>query len=58
MMTHEGLLNGLKQVYEIFQKEKYVMWAGEDIDTEEKLLEKFREVLSEEEINNIIKGVE
>ena len=63
-MTHEELLEGLKRVYKLFQEGKHIMWAGEDIgagediETREQLLGKFREVASEEEIASIVKGEE
>lgn len=57
-MTHEELLEGLKRVYKLFQEGKSIMWAGEDIETREQLLGKFREVASEKEVENVIKEVE
>lgn len=47
-----------KQSYEIFKEDGIVQWAGEEIETEEELLEKFAEILSEEEIKAIVKGEE
>lgn len=57
-MTHEELLEGLKRVYKLFQEGKHIMWAGEDIETREQLLGKFREVASEKEVESVIKEVE
>lgn len=45
-----------KQSYEIFKEDGIVQWAGEEIETEEELLDKFSEILSEEEIKSIVKG--
>lgn len=45
-----------RQSYEIFKEDGIVQWAGEEIETEEDLLDKFREILSEEEIKSIVKG--
>ena len=50
-------LKACRQAYEIFKDDGQVMWAGEQIETEEDLLEKFSDLLSEEEIQSIIKGV-
>ena len=47
-----------RQSYEIFKEDGIVQWAGEEIETEEELLDKFREILSDEEIASIIKGEE
>ena len=47
-----------RQSYEIFKEDGIVQWAGEEIETEEALLDKFREILSEEEIASIVKGEE
>ena len=47
-----------RQSYEIFKDDGVVQWAGEEIDTEEALLDKFREILSEEEVKSIVKGEE
>lgn len=45
-----------REGYKIFQEHGYVVWASEQLRTEEEVLEKFREILSEEEIQAIIKG--
>ena len=47
-----------RQSYEIFKEDGIVQWAGEEIETEEELLDKFREILSDEEIASIVKGEE
>ena len=47
-----------RQSYEIFKEDGIVQWAGEEIETEEELLDKFSEILSEEEIASIVKGDE
>ena len=47
-----------RQSYEIFKEDGIVQWAGEEIETEEALLDKFSEILSEEEIASIVKGEE
>lgn len=45
-----------KQSYEIFKEDGIVQWAGEEIETEEALFEKFSEILTEEEVASIRKG--
>ena len=47
-----------RQSYEIFKEDGIVQWAGEEIETEEELLDKFSEILSEEEVASIVKGEE
>ena len=47
-----------RQSYEIFKEDGIVQWAGENIETEEDLLDKFREILTEEEVQSIVKGEE
>lgn len=47
-----------RQSYEIFNEDGIVAWAGEEIEEEEELLDKFREILTEEEVQSIVKGVE
>ena len=47
-----------RQSYEIFKEDGIVQWAGENIETEEDLLDKFREKLNEEEVQRIVKGEE
>lgn len=47
-----------RQSYEIFKEDGVVQWAGEEIETEDELLDKFREILSEEEVKSIVKGAE
>jgi len=45
-----------RQSYKIFKDEGVVQWAGELIETEEDLLDKFGEILSDEEVKSIVKG--
>lgn len=45
-----------REGYQIFKEHGYVKWASEQLRTEEEVLERFREILSEEEIQAIIKG--
>ena len=45
-----------RQSYEIFKEDGIVQWAGDEIETEEELLDKFSEILSDEEIASIVKG--
>ena len=45
-----------KNSYEIFKEDGQVQWAGELIETEEELLDRFAEILSEEEIKSITEG--
>lgn len=52
------LLKNSKIAYDIFKENGVVAWAGESITTEEDLVNKFREILSEEEIKAILKGGE
>lgn len=52
------ILKACRQSYEIFKEDGIVQWASETIEEEEELLDRFREVLSEEEIASIVKGVE
>ena len=52
------LIKNARKVYEQFNEDGEVMWAGETITTEEDLKSKFAELLSEEEIAGIMKGDE
>ena len=45
-----------RKAYEIFKEDGQVAWAGELIETEEELLDKFTDILSDEEIKSITKG--
>lgn len=45
-----------RKAYEIFQEDGEVAWAGESITTEEELLSRFSDILSDEEIKGIVKG--
>lgn len=47
-----------RKAYELFQEDGQVEWAGELIETEEELLDKFSEILSDEEIKSITEGGE
>lgn len=47
-----------RESYRIFKEDGIVAWAGDEIEQEEELLDKFREILSEEEVQSIVKGVE
>lgn len=47
-----------KENYALFKENGYATWASEMIEEEEDLLDKFREVLSEEEVMAIVKGGE
>lgn len=49
-------LKACREGYKIFQELGHATWAGEIIKTEEELIEKFSEILSEEEIQSILKG--
>ena len=50
------LIKNVRASYERFQEDGMAIWGGETIETEEELIEKFREILSEEEIQAIVKG--
>lgn len=50
------LIKNVRKAYERFQEDGIVAWGPETISTEEDLIEKFREILSEEEVASIIKG--
>lgn len=52
------ILAGCRNGYKLFKENGIVQWGPEDFTDEDALIEKFREVLSEEEIQSIIKGVE
>ena len=47
-----------REGYAKFQEEGMMKWAGEILETEEEVLNAFRTVLSEEEVQSIVKGVE
>lgn len=51
-------LKACREGYRIFKELGHATWAGEIINTEEELMEKFSEILSEEEIQSILKGDE
>lgn len=50
------LIKNVRKAYERFQEDGIVAWGPETISTEEDLIEKFKEILSEEEVASIIKG--
>ena len=50
------LIKNVRTAYERFQEDGIVAWGPETISTEEELIEKFKEILSEEEVASIIKG--
>lgn len=51
-------LKACREGYRLFKEYGKATWAGEFIETEEELIEKFSEILSEEEIQSILKGDE
>lgn len=50
------LIKNVRAAYERFQEDGIVAWGPETITTEEELVDKFREILSEEEIQAVLKG--
>lgn len=50
------VLRGCRETYNLFTEEGVVRWGSEYIRTEEELIDKFKEILSDEEIQGIIKG--
>ena len=50
------LIKNVRTAYERFQEDGIVAWGPETISTEEELIEKFKEILSEEEVASIVKG--
>lgn len=48
------LLKGIKLAYERFKEDGIVAWGSETITTEEQLIEKFKELVSEEELASVI----
>lgn len=52
------LLKNIRKAYEIFKEDGIVTWGPETITSEEDLIKKFEEILSEEEIASVIKGGE
>lgn len=51
-------LAACREGYKMFKEMGKVMWAGEYITEEEDLLERFKDILNEEEIKSIVKGEE
>ena len=52
------VLKGCKTAYEIFKENGEVRWAGDYIKDEDVLIKEFKKILSDEEIEGIIKGGE
>ena len=52
------VLKACREGYRLFKEYGRATWAGEMINTEEDLIEKFKEILTEEEIQSILKGDE
>ena len=52
------LIKNVRTAYERCQEDGIVAWGPETITTEEELIEKFKEILSEEEVASIVKGGE
>lgn len=50
------LIKNVRAAYERFQEDGIVAWGPETITTEEDLINKFREILNEEEIQAVLKG--
>lgn len=50
------ILKRCRKSYEIFKEDGIVQWAEDEIEDEEELLNKFRELLSEEEVQAIVRG--
>ena len=50
------VLKNCRKAYEKFQELGVASWGADTISTEDELIEKFREILSDEEIASIIKG--
>lgn len=51
-------LKACKEAYETFKEDGRVQWAGDYIEDEDELRELFASVLTEEEVESIMKGVE
>ena len=52
------VFNACKEGYKMFKDIGHATWAGEIITDEEDLLERFKDLLTEEEIKSIVKGEE
>ena len=52
------VLKGCRTAYKVFKEYGRATWGPELIETEEELIEKFKEILTEEEIQSILKGDE
>lgn len=51
-------LKNVKKLYKIFQEDGIVTWGPDTINTEEELIEKFKEILTDEELASVLKGGE
>ena len=52
------VLKSCREAYRVFKEHGRATWGPELIETEEELIEKYREILTEEEIQSILKGDE
>ena len=52
------VLKSCREAYRVFKEHGRATWGPELIETEEELIEKYREILTEEEIQSILKGEE
>lgn len=52
------VLKGCRTAYKVFKEYGRATWGPELIETEEELIEKFKEILTEEEIKSILEGDE
>ncbi len=52
------VLKGCRTAYNVFKEYGRATWGPELIETEEELIDKFKEILTEEEIQSILKGDE
>ena len=52
------VLKGCRTAYKVFKEYGRATWGPELIETEEELIDKFKEILTEEEIQSILKGDE
>lgn len=51
-------LKNVKKLYKIFQEDGIVTWGPDTINTEDELIEKFKEILTDEELASVLKGGE
>ena len=52
------VLKGCRTAYKVFKEYGRATWGPELIETEEELIDKFKEILTEEEIQSIVRGDE